>query len=476
MWSGGEHVQYGTGHEAAATGSISPRQPELEHQHYPYGTPPQHHYHYSAPYYHTPPIAPSYHLNHPSTWWLSQPQQQQPEYDAQRSQEIFRNYDFISSVWRRQYEKLRNYKQRYGCLPVDPIKDWPDISLGNWVVKQRTLYAQNKLPDDREFLLGCLGIDWQGTDFCGPPPPPMAASYQQQYLLSPSNEYDHNSYGNQLSGDHKNSNAANLCRTGKKSPQRHQERQPTIIYFNSGGKQAGSGDASKAAAAALVDLGKKQQQSSEEDGDESRTSSPKNDSPVKNKGSSHRHQSTPPLTTVISTDTEPNQATDDIDESFNAKDSPCSDMSSAEKRSSRHKRKMPVHPGTPTSSSPTPATDDTKNSKGEEDGEKEKEEESASAATTATTKTMKKKSTTPPTKKFKFSPRNSHDRQWQRQYEKLVEFRAQFGHSKVPSTYKPDVSLGQWVKKQRRLHSMGDLPQDRQALLEDIDFAWAALN
>jgi hypothetical protein len=63
---------------------------------------------------------------------------------------------------------------------------------------------------------------------------------------------------------------------------------------------------------------------------------------------------------------------------------------------------------------------------------------------------------------------------WKRQYEKLVEFKRNNGHCLVPSRYKEDVSLGNWVRQQRVAHTKNKMRQDQKELLDEIGFVWKA--
>jgi hypothetical protein len=68
--------------------------------------------------------------------------------------------------------------------------------------------------------------------------------------------------------------------------------------------------------------------------------------------------------------------------------------------------------------------------------------------------------------------KDSKDEGWDQQHEKLVEFKREKGHCMVPSRYEQDKSLGQWVGKQRNLHTNNKLGLDRKRILEEIGFAW----
>jgi hypothetical protein len=67
-----------------------------------------------------------------------------------------------------------------------------------------------------------------------------------------------------------------------------------------------------------------------------------------------------------------------------------------------------------------------------------------------------------------------HDKQWNKQYEKLVEFQGKNGHCRVSATYEEDMSLGNWVRYQQRLHVNNKLRLERKGLLDEIGFVWKA--
>jgi hypothetical protein len=67
---------------------------------------------------------------------------------------------------------------------------------------------------------------------------------------------------------------------------------------------------------------------------------------------------------------------------------------------------------------------------------------------------------------------NISDSRWNKQYEKLVEFKRKNGHCSVPRTYQEDVSLGKWVSNQRQNHASKTLRLDRKELLDQLGFAW----
>jgi hypothetical protein len=64
------------------------------------------------------------------------------------------------------------------------------------------------------------------------------------------------------------------------------------------------------------------------------------------------------------------------------------------------------------------------------------------------------------------------DKLWQKQCEKLVEFKRNKGHCMVTQRYEVDKSLGPWVNKQRSYYNNNKLRFDRKRLLDEIGFAW----
>jgi hypothetical protein len=65
-------------------------------------------------------------------------------------------------------------------------------------------------------------------------------------------------------------------------------------------------------------------------------------------------------------------------------------------------------------------------------------------------------------------------KKWNKQYEKLVEFKRKNGHCVVPSTYQEDMALGIWVSTQRKTHANNTIRPDRKNLLDELGFVWKA--
>jgi hypothetical protein len=64
------------------------------------------------------------------------------------------------------------------------------------------------------------------------------------------------------------------------------------------------------------------------------------------------------------------------------------------------------------------------------------------------------------------------DKRWNKQYEKLVEFKRKHGNCLVPKMYQEDASLGPWVITQRHFHSKNIIRVDRKELLDQLGFVW----
>jgi hypothetical protein len=63
---------------------------------------------------------------------------------------------------------------------------------------------------------------------------------------------------------------------------------------------------------------------------------------------------------------------------------------------------------------------------------------------------------------------------WNRQYQKLVEYKQKKGNCLVPFAYKEDRSLSFWVWNQRR--RVGKVRPDRKELLNKLEFVWKPEN
>jgi hypothetical protein len=72
---------------------------------------------------------------------------------------------------------------------------------------------------------------------------------------------------------------------------------------------------------------------------------------------------------------------------------------------------------------------------------------------------------------FVWDFREVYKSQWEDKFDRLVAFKDQYGHCKVPLTY-PDQHLAGWVDRQRTLKTNGRLPADREQKLNEIGFIW----
>jgi hypothetical protein len=64
------------------------------------------------------------------------------------------------------------------------------------------------------------------------------------------------------------------------------------------------------------------------------------------------------------------------------------------------------------------------------------------------------------------------EKNWEKRYLQLIEFKKQFGHCRVPNHWKENESLGRWVQSQRQLHKKNKLPKTRLSKLKKLKFTW----
>jgi hypothetical protein len=62
------------------------------------------------------------------------------------------------------------------------------------------------------------------------------------------------------------------------------------------------------------------------------------------------------------------------------------------------------------------------------------------------------------------------DALWRERVLELRAFKKRFGHSRVPGEWHENRPLGGWVRRQRRLHRLNDLRDDRRKALESLGF------
>jgi hypothetical protein len=65
-----------------------------------------------------------------------------------------------------------------------------------------------------------------------------------------------------------------------------------------------------------------------------------------------------------------------------------------------------------------------------------------------------------------------YDKQWKKQYDKLVEFKRKNGHCILPRNYGQDKSLGVWVATQQGSHTRKEIRPARKDLLDNLEFDW----
>ena len=68
------------------------------------------------------------------------------------------------------------------------------------------------------------------------------------------------------------------------------------------------------------------------------------------------------------------------------------------------------------------------------------------------------------------------DAQFEERLHELEEFKAKYGHCRVPQVWKENRRLGQWVATMRNLKKANKLPHDRAKLLEGVGFVWCCRN
>lgn len=65
------------------------------------------------------------------------------------------------------------------------------------------------------------------------------------------------------------------------------------------------------------------------------------------------------------------------------------------------------------------------------------------------------------------------NRKWERFLSKLIEYKSKYGNCNVPQTWKEDIRLAVWVRKQREKKNI--MPEDRIKILDSIGFDWNPL-
>jgi len=61
---------------------------------------------------------------------------------------------------------------------------------------------------------------------------------------------------------------------------------------------------------------------------------------------------------------------------------------------------------------------------------------------------------------------------WEEMYQRLIAYKKEHKHTKVPYKYKEDRQLGHWVSNQRIAHRNKKMMEERKHLLNSIGFAW----
>lgn len=74
--------------------------------------------------------------------------------------------DRVDRIWENSFIEAKKYKEQHGNLDV-PVKykSENDFPLGEWIQRQRKVYKQNKISDDRIKRLTDIGMNWTPDDW-----------------------------------------------------------------------------------------------------------------------------------------------------------------------------------------------------------------------------------------------------------------------------------------------------------------------
>ncbi len=116
------------------------------------------------------------------------------------------------SLWEKSYHLVKEYQEKHNniLIPIKFITDntysIPDYKLGRWISRQRTLYTNNELSQDKIAKLEALGMVWDASKLDWEANFALAKSYYEHYgnLDVPdnfitTNGYEVSEYGTNLS-------------------------------------------------------------------------------------------------------------------------------------------------------------------------------------------------------------------------------------------------------------------------------------
>lgn len=63
--------------------------------------------------------------------------------------------------------------------------------------------------------------------------------------------------------------------------------------------------------------------------------------------------------------------------------------------------------------------------------------------------------------------------EWEAMFNALVRFKQQHGHCNVPRKFPESPELAKWTERQRLVHELGGLTEERQKRLEELGFEWS---
>lgn len=84
-----------------------------------------------------------------------------------------------SKIWEAHFQNLVAFKERHGHTRVMHHRG-PDMKLGGWLVRQRALHRQGRLPQDCFQRLDALGVDWNPANASRAPRPAGCLSSNQR--------------------------------------------------------------------------------------------------------------------------------------------------------------------------------------------------------------------------------------------------------------------------------------------------------
>lgn len=63
---------------------------------------------------------------------------------------------------------------------------------------------------------------------------------------------------------------------------------------------------------------------------------------------------------------------------------------------------------------------------------------------------------------------------WKKYFDEILQYKLAHGNCSVPARWAENPQLGGWVVRQRQLKKNGKLQLERERLLDEVGFEWAA--